>query len=243
MCLLTDLEMEVAHSMLAVLRDNLQILIESINNESSVPHADKEVILEKCPGMLNIVEKAAEDIGHYDIRRVGGKKLIAELDSFYGMLSAFDMMKNSNKNQGILKMFSKTIQTVEGCLNQPWNSDLLPATENDNSTQMDVIVNLPNEPVPEAELDTPKGKKVQIFEKFSPLFKQAVIPDCIVCGVKFTHPKSINPHYKKFHPDPNVTVPKIREILGTCKLADKQNPSQRCGKRFAQHQIKRHLKV
>ena len=241
--LVSDLKMEVAHTLLTVLRDNLQVLIENINSDD-VPNDDKVALLSKCPEMLNIIEKAIEDIGRYDIRRVGGKKLVAELDSFYAMATAYDVTKNNNLNKSILKLFFMNLQTIEKNLNQTWNSDLLPADDEedefDNAGAGSSAVHLPTEPLPAARLETPKGKRIRIFEKFSPLFKQVAVPDCTMCGKKFTDPRSRSNHYSKIH---QVTVVKTPEVLGTCKLADKQNPSVRCGKKFTKHQINRHLKV
>lgn len=234
--------MEVAHTMLTVLRDNLQVLIENLNSESDVPSDDKKVVLNKCAEMLNIIEKAIKDIGRYDIRRVRGKRLLAELDSLYAMVCAFDMTKNQNQNKSLLKLFFMNLKNVEQNLNQTWNTDLLPPEEEEDEVDVasSSAVTLPTEPVSAANLETPTGKNIRIFEKFSPLFKKADVPDCTVCGTKFTDSRSRSNHYKKKH---EIVVHKSAEIMGTCKLAAKLNPSVRCGKKFTKHQINRHLKV
>ena len=230
--------------LLQVLQENLSVLIENINSDCEAGDSEKESVLGKAAELFNLLEKAADDVGQYDIRRVSGRKLIGEIETFYAEVSAFDIMKNNNKNKSVLKLFFKNIESIDKSINEPWNTDL-PVDEQfedgEHRNEEKDQVNLPSDPIPKEQLATPKGRVVSMFEKFTPLTKQVVVEDCGVCHVKFTHPKSRENHYRKNHPE--VDVPIAPKSKGTCKLPDKSKPAQRCGKMFTSDQINRHLKV
>ena len=231
--------------LLNVLQENLSVLIENINSEAGDSEKNaKESVLGKAGELFNLLEKAANDVGRYDIRHVSGMKLIGEIETFYAAVSAFDVTKMSNKNKSVLKLFFKNLESIDKSISQPWNTDL-PLDEEfedaQNRSEDNDLIHLPTDPIPKEQLATPKGRVVSIFEKFTPLTKQVVVEDCAVCGVKFTHHKSRENHYRKKHPE--VEVPIAPKSKGTCKLPDKLKPAQRCGKMFTSDQINRHLKV
>ena len=163
--------------LLNVLQENLSVLIENINSDCEAGDSEKESVLGKAAELFNLLEKAADDVGQYDIRRVSGRKLIGEIETFYATVSAFDVTKNSNRNKSVLKLFFKNLEAIDHSISQAWNTDLPPDEEFEDvqhRTEDNDLIHLPTDPIPKEQLETPKQRVVRMFEKFTPLTKQVV---------------------------------------------------------------------
>ena len=231
--------------LLSTLYDTLVVLIESLNEESE---ADKENILHQANLLLDLLETAKKDVGKYDLRFLGGN-LCRTIESFFALVSAYDATKNKSKDKSVLKLFWKAYLPLIPSLDLDWNCKLekpavlaLAGVNEQSRSHNNLTIKLPTEPVEKGDITPKKNENsLRIFELFTPLLKQAESIKCGHCETTFRNTKSVQRHHKKFHP--NLPVPKVAHSLGTCKLASKASPGDRCGAKFTRDQMKRHLTV
>ena len=69
------------------------------------------------------MKEADEDLWKFDIREINSKNLVQELETFGQKAEAVDAA-NDNRNQGLLRMFTRNVKKLDERLQEDWNTSL-----------------------------------------------------------------------------------------------------------------------